>query len=98
MSCINATADGSRCYNNYRGGHFHGTSATVTLSLAPVVGAEQGSIMYTLDGSDPTSASAQKYGSEPLKLTDTTTLRAVVVRGEVKAAQQRNVTFLKVSG
>eukprot|EP01052_Picozoa_sp_SAG31_P005352 SAG31_NODE_234_length_19701_cov_16.835068_10_plen_55_part_00 len=54
--------------------------------------------MYTIDGSDPTSASGQKYGTEPLKLTETTTLRAVVVRGGVQAVQQRNVTFVKVSG
>lgn len=70
-------------------------AATVSLTVAPVVGADVAIISYTIDGSDPTGERAKKYGGKALQVAATTTIRAVVVRGGVAATQQRNATYTK---
>ena len=70
-----------------------GGSATVSLSVPPVVGAAPATIMYTLDGSDPAGHTARRY-AQPLRISETTALRAVAVRDGRAAAQQRNATFV----
>ena len=94
VSCLNVTAGGGTCENSRDGGRFQG-AASVSLTVAPVVGAEAGTISYTLDGSNPAQAGAKKYGGKALEVAAATTVRAVVVRGGVAATQQRNTTFVK---
>ena len=93
VSCLNVTSGGGRCENSRHGGRFAGGSATVSLSVPPVVGAAPATIMYTLDGSDPAGHTARRY-AEPLRISETTALRAVAVRDGRAAAQQRNATFV----
>ena len=98
VSCLNVSADGGRCSNTRKGGKFTGSTADVTLSLAPVVGATPATIFYTLDGSDPSlrHGTAKQYDGA-LKLSGASQLRAVAVRDGVPAVQQRNVSFEQVA-
>ena len=52
------------------------------------IGAENAIIYYTLDGSEPSSESANEMGEVKLKVTQTTTVKAFAIRG-----QERTLTY-----
>jgi hypothetical protein len=93
ISCANATADGGVCENAMEGGRFV-RSAEVTLTIPVVSGATPPSpdvrIMYSTDGKEPSTVYSQ-----PIVLSKTTTIKAVMVAGGVPAVQSRQVLFTR---
>lgn len=72
-----------------------GTTPFADTTTVTISGPAQATIYYTLDGSTPTSSSTQY--SEPLTLSNTTTVKAIAVKDGVSSSVSTR-TFTKSSG
>ena len=102
-SCLNVTKGGGSCNATRNGGLFH-SNAAVTLAAPAVSGVNDtmAKIMYSLDGSEPSTVFIP--GGAAIVLTATTTIRCKLVRekkvsggvGDDAVVQERSATFVRV--